>query len=125
VGELSNHLSARTVLYEQCVFATDFRAPRDVGHFDKQRGITARDGRHTTIDCALFGVDLAWPKSHLVCVVISRFDDTAKNIRQLWLIVYETQQRFASCALHTNAKDVFGGWIKVDNEQAFVEKDDA
>jgi hypothetical protein len=43
VGELPNHLSARTVLYEQRIFATDLRSPRDIGHFDEQRGITRRD----------------------------------------------------------------------------------
>ena len=60
-------------------------------------------------------MDLAWPKSHLVRVEISRFDDAAENIPQLWLIVNEAQQGLTSSALHANAKDVFGGWIEVDN----------
>jgi hypothetical protein len=70
-------------------------------------------------------VHLAWPKAHLIRVVISRFDDAAENIPQLWLIVNEAQQGLTSSALHTNAKNVFGGWIEVDNQQTTVEKDDA
>jgi len=64
-------------------------------------------------------------KVHFICVVVSGFNNATKNVSQLRLIVDELQQRLATCALNANAKNVFGGRVQADDQQALVEKDDA
>lgn len=64
-------------------------------------------------------------KVHFVGVMIARLNDASQDVTHLGLIVDETQQGSAACALLADSKDVFGGRVERDNQQVIVEQDDA
>ena len=57
--------------------------------------------------------------------MIARLQHTAEYVAQLRLIANQSQQGLAARALHTDAEDVLGSRIQVDNEEIVVNEDDA
>jgi hypothetical protein len=80
VCELANHLSARAVLNQQGIFATYLRAPRYVGHFDKQGGVATLYGGDTAINEAFVGMHFAAAEAQVIGVVVACCDDTTKYV---------------------------------------------
>jgi hypothetical protein len=125
VRELANHLAARAVLDEQRVLPADLGAARYIGNFNEQRGIVDVDGRHTTIDNAFVGVNLCRCESHFIGEVVAGRGDTAEDFAHFGFVVNESQQRFAARARATDTQDVLGRRVQVDDEEVFVQQDDA
>ena len=70
-------------------------------------------------------MDLGWCQPHFVGVVVTGFQDATQDVAQLGFVVEEAQQRFAACALHADAEDVFASRVEVDDQQVVVDEDDA
>jgi hypothetical protein len=64
-------------------------------------------------------------ETHLVGIVVTRFQHPAENVAHLGLVVDEAQQRLAARALLADAEDVLGGGVEVDDQQAVVDENDA
>jgi len=70
-------------------------------------------------------MDLCSTQADLVRIVIARLNDATQDIAQLRIIISKPQQRFALRPLRTYTKDVFGGRVEADDQEAFVQQDDA
>lgn len=123
VGELANHLPARAVLNQQCVFPADLRASCDVGHFYEQCRGFDREWRHPTIDYSFMCVHFGWRQAHLVGVVIAAFYDAAQYVAQLGFVVDKLQKRFAVRACFADTQNIFRRRVESDDEQCAVEQD--
>ena len=77
------------------------------------------------IDNPFVRVNLGWRKSHFIGVVIAGGGDARQNLAHFRLVIDELQQRLARGALATDAKNIFGGRIEVDDEKVLVEQYDA
>jgi hypothetical protein len=62
---------------------------------------------------------------HLVGIVVAGRDNTAEDVAHLRLIIDQLEQGMAPCPLLADAEYVLGGGIQRDDEQVFVEQDDA
>lgn len=70
-------------------------------------------------------MNFGWRQLHFVGVVIAGFDDAREDVPQLGFVADELQQGFIASTRFTDAKYVFGGRIEANDEQGFIEKDDA
>ena len=113
------------MLYQQRILTTDPRPSCNVRHFDKQCSIANIKWRNATINNALFRVYLRRAESHLVRVVVARFQDTTKDVSQLWFVIDQLQQGLTFGSLCAYTEDVFGGRIEACDQQARIEQDDA
>ncbi len=125
MGQLPDHLAAGAVLDQQGVFAADLRAARHVGNLDEQRGIVDIDRRYAAVNDALFVVDFGRRQAEFVGVLVTGCRDPTEYLAHFRLVVHEPQQRLAPGARTTDAEDVFGGRVEVDDQQVFVEENDA
>jgi hypothetical protein len=125
VRKLPNHLATRTVLNQQCVFAVDLIASRDVSHFDQQRGTVDADWRDTAFNGPIICMDFGRCKVYLVRVLVPGSRDATQDLSHLRLVIHELQQRLPSRAFAADAKHVFGSRIEVGNEEIVIQQDDA
>ena len=70
-------------------------------------------------------VHLGRRQRHLVCVVIAGYQHATQHVAHLRLIIDKLQQRFAVCALLTDAEDILGGRVQANDQQVVVQQDDA
>ncbi len=123
--QLPNHLPASAVLNEQRILSTDLVAPGDVDDFDEERCIVDVDWRDAAIDSAFVRMHFRGRKVHFIRVVIAGHRNATQDFSHFRLVVDELQQRLTACARTADTKNVFSGWIKVCNQQAVIEQDDA
>lgn len=125
VCKLPDHLPAGTMLYQQRIFAADFRTPRDIHELNQKRSAGTLDRRDVAIHDAFVGMHLGRGKVHFIRIVITCFYDAAQDIAQLGIIIDETQQGLPFCTLLADAENVLGGRVQADDQQARVKQDDA
>jgi len=57
--------------------------------------------------------------------VIAACEHTAQDIAHFWFVVNESQQRFTSRTLLTNAQYILGRRVEADDQQVLIQQDDA
>jgi hypothetical protein len=113
--KLSDHLPASAMLNEQCVFAADLIAPRNVGYLDEQSGVCSLYWRNATIDDTLVIVNLCRCETHFIRVVVASFKNPRQDIAHFRLIIDELQQGFTIRSLLADTKNIFGGRVQANN----------
>jgi hypothetical protein len=78
-------------------------APCYIGNLDDQGRAFDVDRRHPAVDNTLIGVHLCRAQAHLVRVIVARLQHAAEYVAHFGLVVDQSQQRFSSCALQTDA----------------------
>lgn len=68
---------------------------------------------------------LGGSESYFVSVVIAGCSDARKDVTHLWFVVNKLQQRLSACASFADTEYVFCGGIQADNQQVFVEQNNA
>ena len=68
-------------------------------------------------------MNLVWPESQLVRVVVTRCDDPGEDVSEFGIIIDEAQQRFAPRPCLADTQDVLGRGVQVRDEQVLIEED--
>ena len=77
------------------------------------------------IDDALFGMHLRRGEPQFVGIVIAGRGDATQDLAHFRIVVNQPQQGLSASAPAAHAKNVFGGGIKINDEQTIIQQDDA
>jgi hypothetical protein len=126
VRELSNHLSARSVLYQQRVFATDTRASRCISHFNQQvlRIDVGPDQGNSRIDAALMIVNVAPRQIQFSCEGNVRCERPGECLGKHLIVIDQRHEGLRPGAKTRNAKQIFCGRVEFGDQQVFIQEDD-